>query len=388
MKLSQFRPVKGASMLRARLILSSVVAAMALSAALASSASAFQWWVGTPGNPMPLVGQLPINASGQMHSPFSLKWLHGYEVKCGGVTYNELFLEGPVSMGAHSIEFEACTVNKPKKPRGGTKVAGGKIPTDQVTGQIKPAGSKVEFVFVPVGTLLSSFTLTQKGEHKVHKSKHHRVRHRDCTINVSVYGQAGGTLGQAGNITTQKTFEFNSKELKISQVRRCHRAPATDVSKTPATAPRTTAPATATTTHQTIEEKECLKAGHTQAECEAARKARQARELEECVNAGRPRAECETEAKEREAQEALELKEEEELEALELREEECEAELKTPQECGAIEAEVKERHQEEAEEKAEEAAELAARPGEEEVKPIEGNKGKSGYSATEGWGVL
>jgi hypothetical protein len=386
MKLSLFRPMKGASVLRARLILSGVVAALALSAVMASSASAFQWWVGTPGNPKPLVGQLPINPGGQMHSPFSLKWLHGYAVTCGGVTYDELFLEGPVNLGAKSIDFEVCAVTKPKKPRGGSKIVGNKIDTTQLTGHIQPAGSKVEFVFVPTTTNLAEFTIEKKEEHKVHKSKHKRVRHRDCTINVYVSGAAGGTLGQAATITTQKTFEFNSKELKIRQVKRCHRAPATHASKASAT--RTKAPATAATTHQTIEEKECLKAGHTQAECEAARKARQARELQECLKAGHTQAECEAAAKELEAQEALELKEEEELEALERQEEECEAGEKTPAECGAIEAEVKERQQEKAEEAAEEAAELAARPEEETVKPIESNKGKTGYSATEGWGVL
>ena len=214
---------------RARVILASMLAALALSAVMASSASAFSWWVGNPPEPpkeLAAGAKLPINSGSKVKSAFTLKWLHGYEVKCAGVKYDELFLEGPTFMGAHGIDFEECAIKKPK----GSTVVGGAVDTTPLVGEIKPEGSKVGFVFKPaVGTLFASFSLKRAVSHKVHKSKRKRVRHRECTINVAVFGQASGTLGNATKISTEKTFEFGSKDLEISQIKRCHKAKAASV---------------------------------------------------------------------------------------------------------------------------------------------------------------
>jgi len=349
MKRIRFDPASRAMVSRARAVLAVAVSLFALSAIIASSASAFSWWVGTPSEPKMLAegAKLPINSGGSVHSPFTLKWLHGYEVKCAGIKYNEMFLEGPVFLGAASIAFEECAV---KKPKGGS-VVGGQIDTVPLTGEIKPAGSKVEFVFKPVsGTLFAKFELKRAVSQKVHKSKRKRIRHRECTIEVSVSGQASGALGDATKISTAKTFDFASTALRVSQTKRCHKTGATSrvggagLAGTPA------------------EERE----------------AEEKRALEE--------------------EEARELKEEEELEALEREEAEaleCKEHEKSPEECKVIEGKLKEKQEElgevaeeKREEVAEEAAEEAARGEEEEEKPIEGNKGKTGYSAFEGWGVL
>jgi hypothetical protein len=343
-----FTPRGGATVARMRAVLAIAVALFAMSTIVASSASAFSWWVGSPSEPKMLAegARLPINSGGSVRSAFTLKWLHGYEVKCSGITYDELYLEGPVFLGAHSIAFEGCASKKPK----GTTVVGGQIDTTPLTGEIKPAGSKVEFLFRPAsGSLFAKFDLKRAVSHKVHKSKRKRVRHRECTIEVSVFGHASGDLGDATTISTAKTFEFGSKALEISQTKRCHKTNATD------SVSRSARPAT------TIEEQEA-------------------------------------EEKAQEEQEARELKEEEELEALEREEEEaleCKEHEKSPEECKLIDQKLKEKHEEVAEvaeeqkeEAAEEAEEEEARPEEEEVKPIEGNKGKTGYSAFEGWGVL
>ncbi len=350
MKRALFNPTSRFSVGRARTLLLAALVLFALSAVFAGSASAFSWWVGTPSEPKMLGdgARLPINSGGTVRSPFTLKWLHGYEVKCAGIKYDEMYLEGPVFLGAHSIAFEECAAKKPK----GSSVVGGQIDTVPLTGEIKPAGSKVEFIMQPAsGPLFAEFELKRAIVHKVHKSKRKRVRHRECSTVVSVFGHASGTLGDAATISTAKTFEFSSKALEVSQVKRCHKASPTD------SLTRGRRAASTPLEEQEAEEKKAL-----------------------------------------EEEEARELKEEEEQEALELEEEEareCKQGEKSPEECKAINQKLKEKREElgetaeeKREEAAEEAEEEAARPEEEEVKPIEGNKGKTGYSAFEGWGVL
>src|SRR5271166_1855326 len=114
-------------------VLIGVLAVLAISA---SSASAFSWWTGNPAEPtmLPTGAKLPINSGGTSHSPFTLKWRHAFEVKCGGVTYDGMFLEGPVFLGASSIVFEQCVAKKPKH----STLVGGKIETSQLFGEIKP----------------------------------------------------------------------------------------------------------------------------------------------------------------------------------------------------------------------------------------------------------
>jgi hypothetical protein len=222
MKLSLFRPMKGVATARVRLILAGAVAALALSAVTASSASAFSWWVGTP-TPHELVGKLPINNAATVHQPFTLKWLGDYEVKCTALSYNNMFLEGPVFLGAQSIIFEKCKAKKPKH----TVLVGETIETTQLGGEIRPNGASVEFEFTPVSGTLTTFTLE-----RTIKRKHKRPS-RQCKLEVSAIGGLGGTLGDATVISNEKTYEFDSQHLMLKQHRSCVTAPAARPAGTP-----------------------------------------------------------------------------------------------------------------------------------------------------------
>ncbi len=215
MKLSLFRPMKGVATARVRLTLAAAVAALALSAVTASSASAFSWWVGTP-TPHELVGTLAINNEAKVTQPFTLKWLGDYEVKCTALSYNKMFLEGPVFLGAQSIIFEKCKAKKPKH----TVLVGETIETTQLGGEIRPNGASVEFEFTPVSGPLTTFTLE-----RTIKRKHKRPS-RQCKLEVSAIGGLGGTLGDATVISNEKTYEFGSQHLMLKQHRSCVTAPA------------------------------------------------------------------------------------------------------------------------------------------------------------------
>lgn len=207
---------------RAVLLVSCGLAVLALSAVTASSASAFSWWVGTP-TPHELVGTLAINNEAKVHQPFTLKWLGDYEVKCTALSYNKMFLEGPVFMGAQSIIFESCKAKKPKH----TVLVGEKIETTQLGGEIRPNGASVEFEFTPVSGPLATFTLE-----RTIKRKHKRPS-RQCKLEVSAIGGLGGTLGDATVISDEKTYEFDSKNLLLKQHRSCVTAPAARPAGTP-----------------------------------------------------------------------------------------------------------------------------------------------------------
>jgi hypothetical protein len=207
---------------RAALLVSCGLAVLALSAVTASSASAFSWWVGTP-TPHELVGTLAINNEAKVHQPFTLKWLGDYEVKCTALSYNKMFLEGPVFMGAQSIIFESCKAKKPKH----TTLVGEKIETTQLGGEIRPNGASVEFEFTPVSGPLATFTLE-----RTIKRKHKRPS-RECKLEVSAIGGLGGTLGDATVISDEKTYEFDSKNLLLKQHRSCVTAPAARPAGTP-----------------------------------------------------------------------------------------------------------------------------------------------------------
>lgn len=212
----------GNSRRRAVLLVSCGLAVLALSAVTASSASAFSWWVGTP-TPHELVGTLAINNEAKVHQPFTLKWLGDYEVKCTALSYNKMFLEGPVFMGAQSIIFESCKAKKPKH----TVLVGEKIETTQLGGEIRPNGASVEFEFTPVSGPLATFTLE-----RTIKRKHKRPS-RQCKLEVSAIGGLGGTLGDATVISDEKTYEFDSKNLLLKQHRSCVTAPAARPAGTP-----------------------------------------------------------------------------------------------------------------------------------------------------------
>ena len=207
---------------RVALAIAALSAVLVLSAGLASSASAFSWWVGNGMNPPRalLPGEkLAINEAGSVHQPFTLRWLnHRFEVQCKAVKYHGMFLEGEVFLGAESIVWEECSAKKPKH----AEVVGGKIETKQVFGEIKPNGSKVEFDFAPIAPSTTLATFTMKGTIK-HKHSHHA---HECTFNVEAEGALSGTLGDATTISTEKTYEFHSTGIKLKSTRSCNTVPA------------------------------------------------------------------------------------------------------------------------------------------------------------------
>ena len=223
MKQSLSKTPKGGAMLRARLVLLMFAAALVLSAVTASSASALEWWLENPGHPsepveLKLGEQLQLNETAKVHSPFTFKWLHHFEVKCTGASYRNLYLEGTAALGAQKFIFESCSVKKPKK---GT-IAGGIIETAPVHGEIG-GPLPVTFDLAPTGGVLTSFTI--KATVKPH---HHgkRFHSRECTYSVSAVGDLGGDLGNAEAINTEKTFEFDSAGLVFKQTKSCVPAPA------------------------------------------------------------------------------------------------------------------------------------------------------------------
>ena len=384
MKLSLFKATSRSGARTARLVVTCILAAFALSAATASSASAFGWWIGSPSHPEELTKgtKLLLGTEATVHSPFTLKWLHGYEVKCAGAKYAGLYIEGTVGLGARKISFEECTAKKPK----GATVVGGSIETTRLVGEIKPDGSKVEFELKPVGELFASFTLERAITPKV-KHKHHRegVRVRNCKIEVSVRGHANGTLGDATTISDEKTFEFDSKALETSQVKTCHRVlPTSDSVR-----------GTARRRHRSSDAKPALTQEEQEAQELKEEEEEEAAELKE-----EEEEEAAEAAEEQEEVEAIELEEKEEAE-LEAKKEEKLAEAEACREaeepaaaCKTIEKEAKEIEEVEAEraaEKKKELEELAKeaeeRKVEETITGVEGSKGKDSYNGGFAWGV-
>lgn len=201
--LSISKPTTGLGRLRSRLLLSGLLAALALGVT-ASSAAAFGWWIGKPPRELKLGERLPINPVAKVTKPFTLEWFEkAYDVSCAAATYNGLYLEGTVFLGATGgISFEKCTVKKPA----GTTIAGGDILTAPLRGEIKPAAEgKVEFEFFAEDGAFAQFTL-EAGE---------------CTYPVTILGTASGDLSKATKITTEKSFDFDSTRLSVNQTKEC-----------------------------------------------------------------------------------------------------------------------------------------------------------------------
>jgi hypothetical protein len=365
---------------RVGVMLAAVFATLALSAVMASSASAFSWWIGTQSEPKELTTgtKLALGTESKVKKPFSLKWGKGYEVKCASVKYAGLYIEGPVFLGARKISFEECTVKKPK----GAAVAAGEIDTGKLVGEITPDGSKVAFELKPVGPLFASFTLEQVISPKVkHKHKRKPAHFRRCKTEVSISGQASGTLGGATVISDEKSFEFNSSGLEVSQVKSCHRVSAADAALRADSVTRSSDAKPAVTEEELKEEEEIKKEEAQELKEQEEEEAQELKEEEEEAEA------AELEEKE---QEALEAKREKVLEEAEA----CKENGGSGSECKTLEKEAKEIEEVEAERKAEkikEAEEIreeqAKRAEEEAIKPIEGNKGNNSYNGGFGWGV-
>jgi hypothetical protein len=191
-------------MRKAKLIASSVLAVVALGAVVASSASAFSWWVGSTSKSseeLPEGSKLTFNAASTVKSPFRLKWFKAYEVSCAAATFNELFIEGRLGLGAEGIAFESCSVTKPA----GFTVVGGQIDTSALRGEIKPVGSKVEFTLGPLGPDFAVFELEGQG----------------CLYPVAVTGTASGDLSAPSKLAKQKSLVFKSTGLAVDQTKVC-----------------------------------------------------------------------------------------------------------------------------------------------------------------------
>jgi hypothetical protein len=184
-------------MYRIKLIVISSVAALALSATAASSASAFAWWIETEkGKEILLKGKAPFNGTANVTKPVSFTWNKEFTVSCRKVKYDEGFIEGPVALGASSIVLEECAATSPAN----CNLTNRTIETTALTGEIrqtKAVTSEVEFEFKPKsGTLLTSVTLEGSG----------------CSRReVQFRGAAVGELTKPKELTKEKSFDFESK---------------------------------------------------------------------------------------------------------------------------------------------------------------------------------
>jgi hypothetical protein len=192
-------------MSRTRLILLSLLSVFAFSATVASSASAFAWWVekeGGGGEEILAEGVKEFfNNEALVHTPFKLKGTIAgvaFESICSGAGYEEGYIEGFVGFGAKTIKFGACSVAKPAN----CKIEGEKFQTTELVGNIKKAsGNKVEFELKPkTGTKFAAFNL----EGPV------------CARTVELGGTARGEITNPKEITKEKSFLFQTKESGLT----------------------------------------------------------------------------------------------------------------------------------------------------------------------------
>jgi hypothetical protein len=186
-------------MSRIRLILLSLLSMFAFSAVVASSASAFAWWVEKEGGGEEILAaglKEFFNNEALVHTPFKLKGMVAgakFESICSGASYEEGYIEGFVGFGAKTIKFEACSVTKPAS----CKIEGEKFQTTELVGNIKKAsGSNVEFELKPkTGTKFAVFNLEGV-----------------CAGTVELGGTARGEVTNPKEITKEKSFLFQTKE--------------------------------------------------------------------------------------------------------------------------------------------------------------------------------
>ena len=191
-------------MSRTRLILLSLLSVFAFSAAVASSASAFAWWVEKEGGGEEILAEGVkdfFNNEAIVHTPFKLKGTVAgitFESVCGGASYEEGYIEGFVGFGAKTIKFEACGLAKPAN----CKIEGEKIQTTELVGNIKKAsGTKVEFELkAKTGTKFAVFHLEGPL----------------CGSTVELGGTARGEITNPKEITKEKSFLFQTKESGLT----------------------------------------------------------------------------------------------------------------------------------------------------------------------------
>ena len=188
-------------MTRTRLILLCLLATFTFATATAS-ASAFSWWIETEGkgngawagekeffNPESIVGV-----------PLKFKWTGAgvkVEVVCKGVTYEEAFIEGLTGLGAKSVHFETCKVEKPVN----CEISPAIVSTSELVGNIKEiTGSlKVAFELKPkTGTLFMK--LTFQGASCLIKGQ-----------SAEVKGTAGGEITNPKELSKEKAFFIQTK---------------------------------------------------------------------------------------------------------------------------------------------------------------------------------
>lgn len=200
------------------LILSGAVLTIVACGAMASSALALSWWVEVPPAEELALGQkLYLGSAAKVNTPFTLKWRKKFEISCGGeVTYNNLYIEGHLGIGAEGgIDFGKCVAKKPK----GTLLIGEKVKTLPLTGSITPSGSKYLFSLAPETAVVASFQL----ERTVKPRKHYKAaKNKLCKYNVEAVGKLEGELGgKPAEISTEKTLDFASHELTMKSTKEC-----------------------------------------------------------------------------------------------------------------------------------------------------------------------
>ena len=215
---SSAKSVRGAIRRRAGLSLGAVVLALLACGAMASSALALSWWVEVPPTEELALGKkLYLGSAAKVNSPFTLKWKKKFEISCGGeVTYNSLYLEGHLGIGAEGgIDFGKCTAKKPK----GMTLIGEKVETLPLAGTVTQSGSKYLFTLAPKTSVVASFQL----ERTVKPRKHYKAaKNKLCKYNVEAVGKLEGELGdKPEKISTEKTLDFASHELTMKSTKSC-----------------------------------------------------------------------------------------------------------------------------------------------------------------------
>ncbi len=191
-------------MSRLRLIFLSLLAVFALGAVVASSASAFAWWVEKEGGGEEILKEGAkefFSNESIVHAPFKLKATASgvsFEMTCTGVSYEEGYIEGFVGFGAKTFKFEKCSIGKPS----GCKIVGEKIQTTELIGNIKKgSGTKVEFELKP--KTAPDITIF-------------KLEGTLCKMTVEIGGTFRGEITNPKEITKEKSFLIQTKEKGLT----------------------------------------------------------------------------------------------------------------------------------------------------------------------------